>query len=258
MLMLFKAITIGGAVLVSSVVAGAQERGTVEFGMFGSLGRFDQKLTLDQGVGVGGRVGVFLNPRVALEFEKGEMRAERTLGLKDVNVGILSGRLVVTPIRAGRLSILLGAGAGGSTETNFLHSYDLNALLGAKIGLTRSVSLRADVISAWLANPEPQNFPNPEAWRSYQSLHVGLNVMRNPIRRLETVQARSPAVYIQAADSVAPEEIARLRRAEMELRALRDSVSRAPGCNCQAPLKIEKEPTSSTTPIKTEKDRRVP
>ena len=113
--MSLRIFTIGVAALVCAVPAAAQQRGTVEFGAFGSLGSFDSELTLKRGYGGGGRIGAYLTPRVSLEFENGEMRATRTLGLKDVNVGILTGRLVVVPIKAGALSILLGAGAGAST-----------------------------------------------------------------------------------------------------------------------------------------------
>lgn len=168
--MTFKAILISVAMLCAVPVM-AQQRGTVEFGVFGSIARFDQSLTLDRGVGVGGHVGVFLGPRTALEFEGGEMRATRTLGLRDVNVGILSARFVVTPIKRGKLSLFLGAGAGTSTETNLLHSYGVNGVVGAKINFTRSAALRVDGISDWLANND---------WKSYKTLHVGISLFRSP------------------------------------------------------------------------------
>src|SRR6185436_16514332 len=114
--MSMKAFTVGFAALVLAVPAAAQQRGTVEFGAFGSMGRFDKDLTLDKGFGGGGRVGIFLDPRIALEFEKSEMRASRTLGRADVNVGILSGRLAYTPIKAGPLSLMVGVGGGAGTE----------------------------------------------------------------------------------------------------------------------------------------------
>lgn len=210
--MSIRTITILGAVVLWAAAAQAQERGTVELAAFGSVGRFDQSLTLDHGYGGGGRVGIFLDPRVALEFEKGEMRATRTLGLKDVNVGILAGRLVVTPIQAGALSVLLGAGAGASTETNFLHSYGVTALLGAKLALNNSVNFRVDGISDWLANNN---------WKSYQRVHVGLSVFRHPnvahsVERVTT--------YVPGTDSVSWEEQARLRRADKAYRDLRDSL----------------------------------
>jgi len=175
--MSYNRIAIGVAVLALASTAAAQERGTVEFGAFGSAGKFNQSLTLDRGFGAGGHVGVYLDPRWALEFEKAEMRATRTLGLRDVNVGMLSARLVATPIRSGALSILIGAGGGASTETNFLHSYGVNALLGASIRVNEVVSLRVDAVADWLAHYD---------WKSNQKLQAGLVFRRSPNREVRT------------------------------------------------------------------------
>lgn len=209
---------IGAAAMVLAVPAAAQQRGTVEFGAFGSLGSFDKVLTLNSGYGGGGRIGAYLTPRVSLEFEKGEMRATRTLGLKDVNVGILTGRLVVVPIQSGALSILLGAGAGASTETNFMHTYGLNALIGAKIAVRPNAALRLDLINHWLAN---------EDWKSYRQVQFGLSLYRNPSHVTKTVTVQAPmAPMMPHSDSVSAAEQARLRRLEAEYRALRDSLNR--------------------------------
>lgn len=213
--MSLRTLTIAFAALVIAVPAAAQQRGTIEFGAFGSVGRFDKALTLDQGYGGGGRVGAFLTPRTSLEFEKGEMRASRTLGLKDVNVGILSARLTQIFARSGKLSLLIGAGAGASTETNFMHTYGVNALLGMKIALSDNAALRADLIGDWLAN---------EDWKAYQRLQVGLSLYRNPSHVTRIVKVEAPAMM--HSDSVSAEEQARLRRAEAAYRALRDSLSR--------------------------------
>ena len=215
-------ITIGAAMLALAGPVAAQQRGTVELGAFASAGMFDNSLTLDKGFGAGGHVGIFLDPRVALEFEKGEMRATRTLGRNDVNVGILNARLVGTALQSGNLSILLGAGAGASTETNFLHSYGVNGMVGAKWAFSNTVALRADLIADFLANND---------WKSYQSLHVGLSFFRHPneVTKTVTVTVTAPAAaYVQRPDSVSAEEQARLRRRSEEYRALRDSLSRRP------------------------------
>ena len=216
--MSLRAITIGAVMLAWAVPAAAQQRGTVEFGAFASAASFDKGLTLTSGFGGGGHVGIYMDPRLAIEFEKGEMRAGRTLGRRDVNVGILSARLVGTPFQSGALSIQLGAGAGASTETNFLHSYGLNALVGAKIALTNTAALRIDAISDWLANNN---------WKSYQTLHVGLSFFRAPNQVTKIVEVPGVvAPYVQRPDSVSAEEQARLRREEAEYRALRDSLNR--------------------------------
>jgi peptidoglycan-associated lipoprotein len=229
----------------------------VEFGVFGSAGLFDKGLTLNSGVGGGGRVGIFLDPRWALEFEGGEMSATRTLGLKRANVGIMSARLVATPIRGRGISIVLGAGAGAGTETNFLHSYGVNALVGAKFALGDIAAVRIDAISDWLAN---------YSWKSYQSVHVGLSLFRNPHRVARIVEVPVAMVPRVQTDSVGADEQARLRRADADYRSLRDSLSRRTAVDATSTPPIiaaasaiatpaavvPTAPTSSTEPATTE------
>ena len=166
-----RAFTAGVAALVCAMPVAAQERGTVEFGAFASVASFDKALTLDSGFGVGGRVGVYLVPRWSMEFEKAEMRASRTSGLESVNVGILSGRLVTVPFRWRRASFLAGAGAGVSTETNFMHTYGLDVLAGIKLPLNQNAAFRIDGVWDWLAN---------EDWKSYRSVRMGISLYRHP------------------------------------------------------------------------------
>ena len=188
-----RAFTVGIAALVVAATAGAQERGTIEFGGFTSVAKFDQDLSLNTGFGIGGRVGAFLVPRWSMEFEMAEMRASRPNGLKNVNVGILSGRLVGVPYKSGALSVLLGAGAGTSTETNFMHSYGVDGLVGIKLALNPSTAFRIDGVMDWLAN---------ENWKTYQSIRMGLTVYRTPNRRLDPANVvavpRAPAAAASA------------------------------------------------------------
>jgi len=220
--MLGRAITLGITVLIWAAPAFAQERGTIEFGGFGSVASFNKSLTLNNAYGGGGRVGVFFNPWLSGEFEDGEMRASRTLGLRNVNVGILASRLTAVPIKSGPLSILVGAGAGIGTETNFLHSYGLNGLVGAKLALTNYAALRVDGIVDWLANNN---------WKSFQSVHVGLSLYRHPkvdvVTRTVIVEGPSlpPAGIMQRPDSVSADEQWRLRRIAADYQRLRDSLA---------------------------------
>jgi outer membrane protein OmpA-like peptidoglycan-associated protein len=151
-----------------------------------------------------------------MEFEDAEMRASRPSALKDVNVGILSGRLVAAPVVSGGLSLLLGAGAGVSTETNFLHSYGVDALIGAKYAMTDNVSLRVDGVFDWLAN---QNL------KTYKSVRVGLNVFRHPAPSTNAIVTMPAAMIMQHGDSVSAEETRRLRARDLALRLLRDSLN---------------------------------
>ena len=217
--MLYRHFTLGAVALVLALPAGAQERGTVEFGAFGSAATFDKNLTLNTGYGGGGRVGMYLDRTLIIEFEDAEMRASRPSGLKDVNVGILSGRLVAAPQISGGLSLLVGAGAGVSTETNFLHTYGVDALVGAKYAMTDNVSFRVDGVFDWLAN---------ENWKTYKSVRVGLSVFRHPAQRTNTITMMSAPMMMQHNDSVSAEETRRLRARDMALQRLRDSLNNAP------------------------------
>lgn len=220
--MSFRALTVGFAALLWAVPAVAQQRGTMEFGAFGSAATFDNALSLKTGYGGGGRIGMFLDPRFSIEFEDAEMRATRPNGLTSVNVGLLSGRLVAVPIQSGALSILVGAGAGVSTETNFLHSYGVDALAGVKFALNDHAALRVDGVWDWLAN---------ENWKTYKSVRVGLSLFRHPTPEIRTVTVVTPApppMIIQHEDSVSAAETRRLRDSDAALRALRDSLRTAP------------------------------
>jgi hypothetical protein len=211
-----------GAALACALPVAAQQRGTMEFGAFGSAATFDQALGLKTGFGGGGRVGMYLDPRWAIEFEDAEMRATRPNGLTDVNVGLLSGRLVLTPLRSGPLSFLIGGGAGVSTETNFLHSYGVDALVGAKFAISDNAALRVDGVWDWLAN---------QSWKQYKSVRLGLSLYRHPSHVVETVTVVTPApppVMMAPQDSVSAAEIRRLRDSDAALRALRDSLARTP------------------------------
>lgn len=220
--MIRKAITIGAATLICALPAAAQQRGTVEFGAFGSAGMFDKSLTLDKGFGAGGRIGLYLDPRWSIEFEDQEFRATRTLGLASVNVGDLSGRLVTSIVKDGGFSILLGAGAGASTETNFLHTYGVNALLGASFKVGPLAAIRVDGVAGWLAN---------YSWKSNQSVRVGLTLFRSPNHTTRTIEV--PGAPRE--DSVTAEEQGRRRRFERDYRELRDSVGNIRACVCNVP-----------------------
>jgi outer membrane protein OmpA-like peptidoglycan-associated protein len=208
------AIMVGVAVLVGAVPATAQKRGTMEFGGFASNTSWDNSLNMNSNWGGGARVGVFIFPRLSAEFEGGGGNASRPLGLANVNVGVLSGRLTAVPFKFGSVSILLGAGAD-HTDTYFFESYGFHGLLGAKVRLSDYVALRVDGINSWMANGNGQQ----------KSLHLGLSFYRNPgVNTVTRYVAGEPAP--QRPDSVSAYETRRLRAAAASYQALRDSLNR--------------------------------
>ena len=161
-----------GAVVVAlagAVSASAQERGTVEFGGFASATSFDANLGMNHGWGAGARIGMYLIPRLSIEFEGGGSSAGRPLGLGNVNVGVLSARLTVVPLKVGPVSLLVGSGVD-HTDTYFVESYGVHGLLGGKVALARGLALRVDGIASHLSHWKSTNF----------GLHAGLSVYRQP------------------------------------------------------------------------------
>jgi peptidoglycan-associated lipoprotein len=209
------AIMVGVAALVGAVPATAQQRGTMEFGAFGSNTSWSNGLNMNSSFGAGARVGVFITPRLSAEFEGGGGSAGRGLGLADVNVGVLSGRLTFVPAKFGSVSILAGLGAD-HTDTYFFESYGVHALLGAKIRLSDHVALRVDGINSWMANGNGQQ----------RGVHFGLSFYRNPGLNTvtNTVMMNRPQVA-QRPDSVSAYETRRLRGVALSYQQLRDSLA---------------------------------
>jgi len=211
--MLARAIAVGVAVLVGAVPATAQQRGTVEFGGFGSTTSFDNGLGMNSGFGGGARIGVFFFPRLSTEFEWGGSNVSRSLGLQNVNVGVLSARLTAVPVKVGRLSVLLGGGVD-HTDTYFIESYGVHGLLGAKLALTDAVALRIDGIPSYMANGGYTNL----------GLHLGLSFQRHPVGLTRTVTHTVTAAPVP--DTSNDAEMRRLRGLAANYQALRDSLAR--------------------------------
>lgn len=217
--MLKRTLTIGlaAAALASPMIA--QERGTMEIGGFVGRTAFDDALNINPSIGVGARVGMFINPRLSFEFEGGAGKATRPSGLADVNIANTYARLTLVPIRAGRLSVLLGAGLEHSDAVMY-ESYGLHGLLGAKIAINDHAALRLDGILSDLEGGLGTN----------KTVRLGLSLYRNPDRRTETIIRNVPgpaaAPTAQRADSVSAAETRRLRAADAAYRALRDSLGR--------------------------------
>jgi peptidoglycan-associated lipoprotein len=213
--MFARVITVGVAVLIGASPAVAQTRGTMEFGAFGSAGTFDKSLGLESGVGMGGRIGMFLLPRLSIEVDGGAMRAKRAPGFagSDVNVGLLYARALWAPVQWGRTSLLLGAGVT-HVDYQFFESYGFSALGGVKVGFSPSVALRVDGIADFLANSSHTNL----------GLRAGLSFYRRPASSTNTVTVYSTVPGPQRPDSVSADEQSRLRSTAADYDRLRDSL----------------------------------
>ena len=169
--MYMRALTLGLAGIVLAAAPGsAQERGTIEFGAFGNWTFYDSSINVNDGWGLGGRVGAFIIPALSVEFDMGRRFASRPLGLEDVEVEAFAARLVLVPVRMGSVSLLAGAG--------FIHTdYDagisdgVQALLGAKVDIGPTVALRMDAVMDFNEN-DTNNL----------ALQAGVSLYRHPVR----------------------------------------------------------------------------
>lgn len=210
--MLIRAISLGLAALVLGATPSlAQERGTIEFGMFGNGTFYDSSINLNDGLGLGGRVGAFIFPGLSVEFDVGRRFASRPLGLADVKVEAFAIRLLGVPMKVGPVSLLTGA-AFIHTDYDAGVSDGLQGLLGVKLALARTVALRVDGVMDFNEN-ETRN----------TAIQAGVSLYRHPASPPQVAMAAPPA----RRDSVSGAETARLRAVEREYDVLRTSLARA-------------------------------
>ena len=96
--MINRTLIIGAVIVVAAMPAAAQQRGSLELGAFVSLNSFDPAYQMDKAIGIGGRLGAFLTPRVSLEFEANNGSAQRPGSLRDRSYRFLDGRPESAPI----------------------------------------------------------------------------------------------------------------------------------------------------------------
>ena len=150
---------------IASVEAGAQKSGTTEAGVFGQWLRSDEAWHTDNGFGLGGRLGVFLNRR--FEFEG-------TLSFSTLNnkAPRASGTSTMQTID-GQLNFNLPFGLGGRTHDLMLEAgagvqrFDGHADFSVPMGggfrfrLTDALNLRLDGIVEYVENPTSATFDFP-------------------------------------------------------------------------------------------------
>ena len=209
---------VGIAALIAALPLHAQRRGTLELGAFGAATSYDNNLIINNGSGAGLRIGAFLDPRWAIEFDGTGMGASRSNGFSDIHVNSLSARLALTPLVTGPLSWVISAGAV-QTDYGTKSSYGVTGLLGAKLALNDRIALRVDAISDYMPKGKDTN----------TGFRAGFSLFRQPNTRVQTVTVVGPpAPVVMHQDSVSATEQKRLRLASANYDALRDSLRRTP------------------------------
>lgn len=152
-------------VCIASAEAAAQKLGTTELGVFGQFTRADEAWHTDDGFGLGGRLGIFLNRRFELEgtFSAASFNNQAPRASGTSSVQTFDGQINFNlPFGFGGQThdLILEAGAGGQ---RFASHSDFSAPFGGGLRLhfTNSIALRLDGIVEYVENPTAATFGFP-------------------------------------------------------------------------------------------------
>src|SRR5213075_2527922 len=115
-----RCMALSAVALLLAAPASAQRPGAVEIGALARFTNFDNDLAMSNAVGAGGRLAVYVGPRLAFELDMSRASSDRSPG--SATYTPLHARLVWGVRRPGRVEGLLGAG--------YVH----NAYRGSEIG----------------------------------------------------------------------------------------------------------------------------
>ena len=137
-----RCMTLSAVAFLLAAPATAQRIGAVEIGALARFTDFDNNLGMSNTVGAGGRVAVYMSPRLAFELDMSRTASDRSAGATTYTP--LHARLVVGVGRPGRLEGLVGAGYVHNAYRGSLDASDggFSGLVGVRYQLNNRVWLR--------------------------------------------------------------------------------------------------------------------
>ncbi len=164
--MLSRYSRIAPAVLLCLIAAPAraQKPLTVELGAFGRFTGFDYSLTLADHWGLGGRLGVFIVPNLAIEATGSFTPTHIDVGpTGDVSYYPFAARVVYNLPFTEQTSLLMGAGFlhNEYSDTRSYSDNGATALLGVRQQIVPMVSLRIEGVADYIPSP---SLPAGDNW----------------------------------------------------------------------------------------------
>jgi outer membrane protein OmpA-like peptidoglycan-associated protein len=159
--MRMKCLLLAGALLsVGAAPATAQKAGAFELGGFGRYSKYDGALHFDSRAGIGGRLGIFVLPNLAVEGDA-SYTATASADQEFVRAIPLHARLVYNLPLGQYTALLLG---GGYTRQLFRANYresqsGAGGLVGLRLGLGGVLTIRLDATGDYIFHPESRFGP---------------------------------------------------------------------------------------------------
>lgn len=175
----------------------AQKAGSVEIGGFGQFTRADDAWHVKNGYGFGGRLGVFLTPRLSLEADGSVSTFDNELPRASGSTSqqTYAGRLTYgIPFgMAGRTHQFLLQGGVGGQRFGGHSDFSLSPGAGFRFMLSNMIALRFDGIVEYVENPTAASFGFPPV--------VGVNAQA---ARSTNVEIRAGLSFLTGAKRQAP------------------------------------------------------
>jgi outer membrane protein OmpA-like peptidoglycan-associated protein len=166
--------------------ANAQKPFAVEAGVFGQFTKMDKELSLDDVLSIGGRLGLFVLPNLALEADGhiGKSDWAAPAGTKSITYSPIAIRAVYGLPLGERMRLLLGMGYQQNVYKGRVQVFNtgsagneyedaVTALIGLKVCLNEKWSLRGDVPIDY--NPSP-NFNGNTVTLDGESTNIGFRI----------------------------------------------------------------------------------
>ena len=154
-----RAFVLFGSLLVTAVPTLAQTPGTFEIGGFGAYTFFDDTLSLDDNVGGGGTLGIFVVRNLAIEAEGAFVSTNTETGDLGVDNTPIRGRLTYhIPLGGNASAIRIGAGYVRNMYSSDVDALDVDddgatGVLGLRVGLGKKFALQVDGIVDYVPSP---------------------------------------------------------------------------------------------------------
>jgi OOP family OmpA-OmpF porin len=142
--------------------AASQQAGTLEFGAFAQASYFEESLNFEQGAGGGGiRVGFFPVRYLELEAEGAFVPTEGRGGLYLSYIPLRARLLFNLPVGE-HGDLLVGGGYARNEFRRDIHTHEngVTGLLGARLGLPGSTSIRISASLDYIPSPSIELYPS--------------------------------------------------------------------------------------------------